>query len=110
MQAGWAPPCAIGCSTTVAAQIAKRAPNAFEQKLVLRQQLMAVAMRPGQDELLAVTWPQFVRLKEAGLIVPGTSELYWVFDEILRLGVLGFLSQGQPLNIEIPDTNNPNHT
>jgi polar amino acid transport system substrate-binding protein len=43
---------AIGCSTTVAAQIAKRAPNAFEQKLVLRQQLMAVAMRPGQDELL----------------------------------------------------------
>ena len=44
---------AIGCSTTVAAQIAKRAPaNTFENKFLLRQQLMAVAMRPGQAELL----------------------------------------------------------
>ena len=44
---------AIGCSTTVAAQIAQRAPaNTFEDKFVLRQQVMAIAMRPGQDELL----------------------------------------------------------
>ena len=43
---------AIGCSTTVAAQIAKRAgAGTYEQKLVLKQQLMAVAMRPGQPEL-----------------------------------------------------------
>ena len=43
---------AIGCSTTVAAQIAKRAPaNTYEQKLVLRQQVMGIAMRPGQAEL-----------------------------------------------------------
>ncbi|MGO4395831.1 transporter substrate-binding domain-containing protein [Variovorax sp. M-6] len=43
---------AIGCSTTVAAQIAKRAPaNTYEQKLVIREQVMAVAMRPGQAEL-----------------------------------------------------------
>ncbi|MBE2261903.1 MAG: transporter substrate-binding domain-containing protein [Burkholderiaceae bacterium] len=43
---------AIGCSTTVAAQIARRSGDAFENKFVLRQQLMAVAMRPGQPELL----------------------------------------------------------
>jgi polar amino acid transport system substrate-binding protein len=44
---------AIGCSTTVAAQIAKRVPaNTFEDKFVLKQQEMAVAMRPGQAELL----------------------------------------------------------
>jgi polar amino acid transport system substrate-binding protein len=44
---------AIGCSTTVAAQIAKRVPaDTFEQKFVLRQQVMAVALRPGDDELL----------------------------------------------------------
>jgi polar amino acid transport system substrate-binding protein len=43
---------AIGCSTTVAAQIDKRQPGAFEPKFVLRQQEMAVAMRPGQDALL----------------------------------------------------------
>jgi len=43
---------AIGCSTTVAAQINKRQPGAFEPKFTLRQQEMAVAMRPGQDALL----------------------------------------------------------
>lgn len=43
---------AIGCSTTVAAQIAKRAGDAYEDKLVLKQQFMAVAMRQGQPELL----------------------------------------------------------
>jgi polar amino acid transport system substrate-binding protein len=43
---------AIGCSTTVAAQIAKRAGDAYENKFVLRQQFMAVAMRQGQADLL----------------------------------------------------------
>lgn len=44
---------AIGCSTTVAAQIAKRVPaNTFEQKFILKQQEMAVALRPSDTELL----------------------------------------------------------
>ncbi|GAA0235132.1 transporter substrate-binding domain-containing protein [Castellaniella daejeonensis] len=43
---------AIGCSTTVAAGIAKRAPDRFDSKFVLLQQEMAVAMRPGQPETL----------------------------------------------------------
>jgi len=44
---------AIGCSVTVAAQIAKRVPaNTFENKFNLVQQNMGIAMRPGQDELL----------------------------------------------------------
>jgi polar amino acid transport system substrate-binding protein len=43
---------AIGCSTTVAAQIAKRAPNRFDNKFVLLQQEMAVAMRPGEPKTL----------------------------------------------------------
>lgn len=42
---------AIGCSTTVAAQIAKRAGDAYENKLVLKQQFMAVAMRQDQADL-----------------------------------------------------------
>jgi polar amino acid transport system substrate-binding protein len=42
---------AIGCSVTVAAQIAKRVPaNTFENKFVVQQE-MGVALRPGQDEL-----------------------------------------------------------
>lgn len=44
---------AIGCSTTVAAQIDKRAPaNTFENKFLLRQQVMGIVMRQGQPELL----------------------------------------------------------
>ena len=43
---------AIGCSTTVAAQIAKRAGDTYENKLVLKQQFMAVAMRQNQPDLL----------------------------------------------------------
>ena len=44
---------AIGCSVTVAAQIAKRVPaKTFENKFTLVQQAMAIAMRPGQDDLL----------------------------------------------------------
>jgi polar amino acid transport system substrate-binding protein len=42
---------AIGCSTTVAAQIDKRTGGAFETKFVLRQQVMGIAMRPGQADL-----------------------------------------------------------
>ena len=44
---------AIGCSVTVAAQIAKRAPaNTFENKFTLVQQAMGLVVRPGQDDLL----------------------------------------------------------
>ncbi len=70
---------------------------------------LEVPRHPGQDELLALTWPRFVQAKEAGLALPVSQELYWVFDEILRLGVLWFLAEGQPLYIEIPDMNNPDH-
>ena len=41
---------AIGCSTTVAAGIAERAPNRFDNKFVLVQQEMAVAIRPDDVE------------------------------------------------------------
>ncbi|HSD38862.1 MAG TPA: transporter substrate-binding domain-containing protein [Rhodocyclaceae bacterium] len=44
---------AIGCSVTVAAQIAKRVPaNTFENKFTLVQQAMGIAIRPEQDDLL----------------------------------------------------------
>jgi len=43
---------ALGCATTVAQQIAKRVGDVYENKLVLRQQYMAIAMRQGQPDLL----------------------------------------------------------
>lgn len=43
---------AIGCSVTVAAQIARRAPaGTYENKFTLVQQAMGIAMRPGQADL-----------------------------------------------------------
>ena len=69
-----------------------------------------IPRHPGQDEMLALTWPQYVRAKETGLVVPGSKDLYWAFDEILRQGALWFLSDGEQLSIEIPDGNNPNYS
>lgn len=43
---------AIGCSTTVAGQIAQRSPDKFENKFVLLQQEMAVAMRQNEPNTL----------------------------------------------------------
>lgn len=43
---------AIGCSTTVAAEISKRTPDRFDNKFVLLQQEMAVALRPGEANTL----------------------------------------------------------
>ncbi|HYI35880.1 MAG TPA: oxygenase MpaB family protein [Thermoleophilaceae bacterium] len=71
---------------------------------------LEIPRHPGQDEALAASWPQFVRLKEAGLYIPGSNELYWAFDEILRQGALWYLGEGEQLSIEIPDTNNPSYS
>ncbi len=70
---------------------------------------LEIPRHPGQDEMLALSWPQYVRLKELGLRLPASSEIYWAFDEILRQGALWYLSEGQPNYIEIPDTNNPSY-
>lgn len=70
---------------------------------------LKIPRHPGQDELLALTWPQYVRAKEGGLVLPGSKELYWFFDEILRQGALWYLGEGERLSIEIPDANNPNY-
>jgi polar amino acid transport system substrate-binding protein len=58
---------AIGCSTTVAAQIARRAPaDTYEQKMVLRQQVMGIVLRPGQAELKKAVDDFVVRNKANG--------------------------------------------
>lgn len=54
-------------------------------------------------------WEPFVAVRESALAVfPGTSLAFSTFEEILRLGVLFYLSTGQfPISITIPTTNNP---
>lgn len=43
----------IGCSNTVILQINKVAPGKYEQKIQLSKQVQGIAVKPGEDELLA---------------------------------------------------------
>lgn len=56
---------------------------------------------------LEAGWPGFVAAREYGTWLPGASQLYWTFDEILRLGVLWGLNEGPPstIYIEVPTAN-----
>jgi endo-cleaving rubber dioxygenase len=71
---------------------------------------LQIPRHPGMDEGLATSWPLYVRGKQTGLLVPGSPELYWAFDELVRQGTLWYLGDGEQLSIEIPDSNNPNHS
>lgn len=62
------------------------------------------------DRALNTFWDPFVAVREGVLDrFPGTSTLYWTFDEFLRRAMLLFLSELQPISIEIPTTNNPDY-
>ncbi|MFB4279663.1 oxygenase MpaB family protein [Nonomuraea sp. MTCD27] len=59
------------------------------------------------DPLLKVSWGPFIAVREGLLPFPLAPEAYWLFDEFLRKAALLFLSEAQPIRIEIPDTNRP---
>jgi len=71
---------------------------------------LQIPRNPGWDESLRMGWPNYVRSKEFGLLFPGSQELYWALDEFVRQGALWYLSEGEPISIEIPDMNNPNYS
>lgn len=74
----------LGCSSTVAAQIEKRAPaNTFETKFVLTQQVMGIATRPGQADLMKAINDFIVRNKANGEL----NKLYqkWIGTDLPQL-------------------------
>ncbi|MFD0683451.1 oxygenase MpaB family protein [Actinomadura fibrosa] len=69
---------------------------------------------PLWDPLFETAWEPFIAVREGLLSLekaPGAlQKAYWAFDEILRLGALLVLSEGDlPISIQIPDTNNPHY-
>lgn len=69
---------------------------------------------PFWDTAFEIAWEPFVAVREGLLSLekaPGLlRQVYWAFDEILRLGILVVLSGADfPISIQIPDTNNPNY-
>ncbi len=74
---------------------------------------LQIPREPVWDPAFQTLWPIFVDVKEGLLKItdapPALLDVYWAFDEILRLGVLIFLSGAKfPISIQIPTTNNPN--
>ncbi|RAY12683.1 DUF2236 domain-containing protein [Actinomadura craniellae] len=68
---------------------------------------------PFWDSVFEIAWEPFIAVREGLLSLeraPGIlQKVYWAFDEILRLGALLVLSEGDfPISIEIPVANNPN--
>jgi hypothetical protein len=58
------------------------------------------------DQAVQRGWPWFVAFREQGTRFPGSNELYWAFDELLRLAVLWATNDGPgPIYIEIPTAN-----
>jgi endo-cleaving rubber dioxygenase len=66
-----------------------------------------IPREPGWDLFVRSGWPAFVAFREALLPLPLVPRGYWTFDEFLRQGALFFLSEGKPINIEIPEGNRP---
>ncbi|GLZ13337.1 secreted protein [Actinomadura sp. NBRC 104425] len=69
---------------------------------------------PLWDPIFETAWEPFIAIREGLLSLekaPGVvQKAYWAFDEILRLGILLYLSEGDlPISIQIPDANNPNY-
>lgn len=68
---------------------------------------MRIPREPIWNPAFRLFWPAFIAAKELSLHFPGTPELWWTFDELLRQAVMLFLSEGQRFSIEIPTGNRP---
>ena len=70
---------------------------------------LMIPPEPVWDPLLKTFWGPFIAVREGLLdVFPGTDQVYWAFDEIIRQAVLLFLSKGDyPISISIPTGNRP---
>ena len=57
------------------------------------------------DGVIKWAWPRFVAIREGAIRIPLAPSIAWVFDEILRTGVLFYLGEGQNIYIEMPTAN-----
>jgi endo-cleaving rubber dioxygenase len=68
---------------------------------------VAIAREPVWDPLIRTGFPQFVALREKLIPLPLVPEIAWTLDEAIRKLLVFYLSEGKPVNIDIPDTNRP---
>lgn len=73
-----------------------------------------IPREPFWDGVLNNLWIPFIKVREGLLAMDKAprelADVYWAFDEVLRLGALLILSGGKfPINISIPVANNPHY-
>ncbi|WP_068925887.1 oxygenase MpaB family protein [Planobispora rosea] len=92
--------------------LSKRVLGAFT-RFLLGDQIagwLKISRYPFWDGILNTLWEPFIAVREGTLkTFPGTENVYWLFDELLRKIVLVYLSEARPISIEIPLTNNPDY-
>ena len=66
---------------------------------------IGVPREPYWDGLVEWAWPRFVAIREGAILLPLAPDIAWVFDEILRTGVLFYLGKAQNIYIEMPTAN-----
>jgi hypothetical protein len=65
-----------------------------------------IPAEPQWEPAIKSAWPLYIQLREAGVgsgVVP--SDVYWMFDEIVRQAVLFYFDDGQPIYITMPSGN-----
>ncbi|ORT56729.1 oxygenase MpaB family protein [Streptomyces sp. CB03238] len=69
--------------------------------------LIGLSEEPFWEPLISAAWPLLVAFREGLIPLPLVPEAAWTMEELIRKFVLLFLSEGKPINIEIPDANRP---
>ncbi|MFC4056792.1 oxygenase MpaB family protein [Planomonospora corallina] len=92
--------------------LSKRILGAFT-RFLLGDQIagwLKIRRYPFWDGVLDTFWEPFIAVREGVLkVFPGTDNVYWLLDELIRKLVLLYLSELKEISIEIPLTNNPNY-
>jgi endo-cleaving rubber dioxygenase len=68
---------------------------------------VAIPREPVWDPLIRTGFPHFVALREKLIPLPLVPQIAWTLDEVIRKLLLFYLSEGKPVEIEIPDVNRP---
>ncbi|MET9518347.1 oxygenase MpaB family protein [Streptomyces sp. NPDC002994] len=69
--------------------------------------LIGLSEEPFWEPVIRNAWPLLVAFREGLIPLPLVPEAAWTMEEAIRRFVLLFLSEGKPINIEIPDANRP---
>lgn len=71
---------------------------------------LEIPRQPFWDSTFRTLWPPFIAFRAgSAAYFPGTAAVYAVFDEIVKIGALLYLSGARfPISIKIPTANNPN--